>query len=363
MTALRQIGALDLPSLTPADLTGAPLPMLEWLDIDELWVNPTYQRDIGPASLKLIVRLVEGWDWLKLAPLLVAITENGFEVIDGQTRATAAKLHPQITTVPCYVYDGATLPQRAEAFVSHARARVAVTPGQLHHAEVAARVESAVAVDDVCRAAGIRLLPFSPAFATPYQVGDTTALGSIKAMLARRGAEKTTEILRALVAAGLMPVTAQHIRAAEALCCEPEYAAEFGPEQLTAALVAVGFAALVEVRALAAAKGLPMWRAWTALLFKHRRARPVGVERTVRPVETPAPRAALASAETDSAAVRTPEKGSYQASTPSAAAAPKTANPLGSKARVIDRRPVGAVNLGDPPPGRSALDERRRAGA
>ena len=360
MSALRQIGALDLPNLTPADLTGAPLPMLEWLDINDLWVNPSYQRDIGPASLKLIARLVEGWDWLKLAPLLVAITENGFEVIDGQTRAAAAKLHPQITTVPCYVYDGATLPQRAEAFVSHARARVAVTPGQLHHAEVAAGVDSAVSVDVVCRAAGIRLLPFTPAFATPYQVGDTTALGSIKAMLARRGAERTTEILRALVAAGLAPVTAQHIRAGEALCCEPEYAADFGPEQLTAALVAVGPAAAVEVRALAAAKGLPMWRAWTALLFKNRKARPAGVERTVRAVEVQTVKPAAAAVDAESTAPLQVQKGPISTALPSTHGLPKRANPLSPNARVIDRRRCGPVSLGDPEPGRSALDERRR---
>lgn len=363
MTALRQIGALDLPNLTPIDLTGAPLPMLEWLDIDELWVNPAYQRDIGASSLKLIARLVDGWDWLKLAPLLVAITENGFEVIDGQTRATAAKLHPQITTVPCYVYDGSTLPQRAEAFVSHSRSRVAVTPGQIHHAEVAAGVEGAVAVDTVCRAAGIRLLPFSPAFGTPYRVGDTTALGSIKAMLARRGADKTIKILRALAAAALAPVTAQHIRAAEALCCEPEYASEFGPDQLTAALVAVGPGAATEVRALAAARGLPMWRAWTALLFKNRRARPREPAPPVRgvgsPTAAPPTPPAIAPQPHESTPVRAPGKSDYRASKPS------TAIPLRDRDSAPGRTPVRpevrqVIELpGTPPPGRSALDQRR----
>lgn len=34
---------------------------------------------------------------------------------------------------------------------------------------------------------------------------------------------------------------------------------------------------------------------------------------------------------------------------------------IGSGGRVIDRRPTGAVDFGDPPPGRSALDQRRQA--
>ena len=341
MTVLRQIGTLDLPNLTPIDLTGKPLPMLEWLAIDELWVDPAYQRDITAPSLRLIAQLVEGWDWLKLAPLLVAITDNGFEVIDGQTRATAAKLHPQIETVPCYVVDGSTLPQRAGAFVSHARARIAVTPGQIHHAAVTAGDTDAAAVDTVCRAAGVRILPFSPPFGVPFRVGDTVALASIKTMLGRRGVDRTTEVLRALVAAGLAPIGAQHLRAGEALCCEPEYAAEFGPEQLTAALQSLGTGLTTEVKTLAAAKGLPAWRALVGVLFKVRKARP----RTVT--------------ETDSTSSKTPEKPTPQPSPPSAVASKTPAIPLSSKARIVDRRPVGSVSFGDPPPGRSALDQRR----
>ena len=241
-----------------------------------------------------------------------ALTERGFEVVDGQNRATAGKLHPQITALPAYVVDGSTLPQRADAFVSHARARVAVTPGQVHHAAVTAGDPEAVQIDAVCRAADVRLLPFSPPFGVPYQVGDTISLASIRAMLARRGADRTTAVLRALVAAGLGPITAQHLRAGEALCCEPEYAMEFGPDQLTATLRAVGPGLGSDVRALSAAKGLPAWRAMVAVLFKHRKTR-----------------------------LRASDQ------------------PLSPQARIIDRRPdTNVLSLGDPPPGRSALDQR-----
>lgn len=348
MTELRAIGALDLPNLTPADLSGRALPMLEWLDVDELWVDPAYQRDLSPAALRMIAQLVEGWDWLKCAPLLVALTDRGLEVIDGQNRATAGKLHPQIEALPAYVVDGSTLPQRADAFVAHARDRVAVTPGQIHRAAVTAGDADALALHSACRDAGVRILPFSPPFGVPYQIGDTTALASIRAMLGRRGPDRSVVVLRALVAAGLAPITAQHLRAAEALCCEPEYAAEFGPEQLTAALLALGPGLAGEVRALAAAKGLPAWRAMVAVLFKHRGRRAKPFEST-----TPPPPAA-----TDPTPVRAPGKGDYRA--------PDTrAKALGgdhdSTAPIAPRRavPVTAAIMGDPPAGRSALDQRR----
>lgn len=316
MSALRQVGALEIPNLTPADISGRALPMLEWLAVDDLWIDPAYQRDISPAALRLIATLVEGWDWLKCAPLLVALTDRGLEVVDGQNRATAGKLHPQITALPAYVVDGSTLPQRADAFVSHARSRVAVTAGQIHHAAVTAGDVEAVQLDAVCREAGVRLLPFSPPFGVPYQVGDTVALASIRTMLARRGVDKTTAILQALVSAGLGPITAQHLRAGEALCCEPEYAIEFSPDQLAVTLRAVGAGLGGEVRALAAAKGLPAWRAMVAILFKHRKQR-------VRASDLP----------------------------------------LSPHARIIDRRPkTNVISLGDPPPGRSALDQRTAGG-
>ncbi len=318
---MRPVAALDLPDLKPADLSGKPLPMLEWLPVDDLWIDPAYQRDIGAASLKLIAALIEGWDWLKMAPILVAMTDNGLEVIDGQNRVTAAKMHPGITKVPCYVVDGSTLPERAGAFVSHARNRVPVTPGQIFHAEVAAGDEDALTVEAVCKRAGVRILPYSPPFGTRHEVGDTTALASIKGLVGRRGAMRSREILEALVQAGLAPIPAALIRAGEAICTESEYAAEFGPEQLTAVLRALGSGAQSEVKALAAAKCLPAWRAWVAVLFKHRRAKPKAE------VARPAP-----------------------------AAAPPPAR------RIIDNRPSGSITAaicGDPTPGRSALDQRK----
>ena len=329
------------PPPRPSNLSNQPLPMLEWLEVDILLINPAYQRDISAPSLKLIASLIEGWDWLKMAPLLVAMTENGLEVVDGQNRATAAKMHPGITKVPCYVVDGSTLPERAGAFVSHAKNKVAVTPGQVYHAEIAAGDETALTVDAVCRRAGVRILPFSPPYATGFQIGDTTALASVKVLVNRRGAMRAREVLEALVKADLAPISAAHIRAGEVLCCDAEYAAEFGPEQLTNAIRALGKSAVAEVTALAAAKNLPLWRAWASVLFKHRKIKP----------------------KTEAGIPATPSTPAHDNSSSRASDRAPTTQHVRSNSpmrRVIDRRPEpgSTVYLGEPAPGRSALDQR-----
>ena len=88
------------------------------------------------------------------------------------------------------------------------------------------------------------------------------ALATNRGLVNRRGAERAREILA--------PISGDHNRAAEALLCDPEYAAEMTPARVTAALRAVTPALLVEARELAAAKQLPTWRALTATLYRRR---------------------------------------------------------------------------------------------
>ena len=167
----------------------------------------------------------------------------------------------------------------------------------------------------LCARAGVRIVPFSPPGGSRYRVGDTTALASIKTLVKRRGPEHSEEILEALSNARLAPITADHIKAAEALCCEIEYAADFDPERLTATLEGLGARATAEAKALAAAKGLPMWRALAATLFKNRKGKPRVSEKPAEP------------------------------------GAPDRSHAARAQQRV-------ALPFGEPEPGRSALDQR-----
>jgi hypothetical protein len=311
---MRQVVPLDLPDVSPADLTGMAQPDFDLVDPRELLVDDAYQRNLSPKSAALIRRIVEGFRWSKFKPPICVRIDGRLHVLDGLHTAIAAATHPGIRVIPVVVVDEPRTADRAKAFVSHARDRLAATPGQIWRAEVAAGDEDALTIQQVCVRAGVTLLPFAPSSAA-YKPGETIALGAIRGLLARRGAMRTREVLEALGKADLAPVTGDMIKAAEALLCEDEYRSEFDPDKIAASIKALGPRALSEAKELAAAKGLPLWRALVATIFKHRKGRTSNAAKAI------------------------------------------------SLTRCAARPPEPAVfSHGDPPPGRSALD-LRRAGA
>ena len=319
---MRRIAPLVFPDLAPADLTGQAQPDFDLVDPRELLVDGAYQRGLGPRSLPVIRRIFAEFRWSKFKPPICVRVDGALHVVDGQHTAVACASHPGINIIPVIVVDEPAMVDRARAFISHARDRVAVTPGQVWKAEVTAGEPDAIAIQSICTAAGVTLLPFSPAGGA-YKVRETVALAAIKALLARRGAEQTALVLTALADAELAPIDANSIKAAEALLCDPDYAADFDVERLAASFRALGTRAQAEAKELAAAKGLPKWRALVAVIYRHRKGRtPVAASQAAaKPVNPPA-------------------------------------NPM---RRIIDRTPAsGAVPLGEPPAGRSALDERQR---
>ncbi|MGI3900535.1 MAG: hypothetical protein ACRYGP_28295 [Janthinobacterium lividum] len=160
-------------------------------------------------------------------------------------------------------------------------------------------------------------------------------------------------MLRAAADAEFAPISADHLKISDTLLCGEDYAGEFDVEAVTALLKGMGPRAHAEARELAIAKHLPMWRALTAVVYRSRKGR---AARAVEPASTPLP---TASPETDSTSVRTPEKGTYQASTPSTARPLRDRDSIDAKPVVRRTIPVTAAICGDPPPGRSALDARK----
>ncbi len=297
---MRHVAPIALADLKPADLSGRAEPLLDRLAPSDLLVDDTYQRGLSRRSERLIRSIVEGWDWLKFKPPVVALTELGFEVVDGQHTAIAAACHPGIANIPVVVVDGTDLPRRARAFVSHAVDRLQTTPAQVWHAAVAGGDEAAIRVRDVLDGAGVKLLPHN-AESDAYAPRSTVAIGAIRNLVGRRGVERAREVLAALAGAGLAPISADQIRAGEALLCDPDYAGDFDAERLTAAMRALTSEVAAEARALAAAKQIPAWRALTATLYRRapRRARakappaPVAQPARVAPAAMPASPAAI----------------------------------------------------------------------
>src|SRR5690606_34089762 len=103
---------------------------------------------------------------------------------------------------------------------------------QRHRADVVAGDEDALTVEQVCGRAHVVVLT-SPPSRAEYQPRETVAINALRQLVDRRGAMRARMILEVLSNAGLAPITANHIRAADLLMTDAEYADSFEPADLT----------------------------------------------------------------------------------------------------------------------------------
>jgi hypothetical protein len=273
--AMRPIEPIEIEEDEPAELAGQAPPDWDLVPPTDLLVDEGYQRGLSPKSLALIRRIVRTWSWAKFRPPVCARVDGRLHVIDGQHTATAAASHGGIPVIPVVVVAAPETVDRARAFISHATDRLPTTITQVHHAAVMAGDEDAVAIDRVCRAAGVDLVIYPPP-RSAYRPGQTVALNAIRRLVNRRGAMRARQILEALAKAGLAPISADHIRAAEALLCDPDLAGEVDAERITTGMRAMAARGYAEAKTLAATKNLTLWRSMVAVILKSRRARPKG---------------------------------------------------------------------------------------
>ncbi|KUR80794.1 hypothetical protein AQZ49_01835 [Novosphingobium sp. FSW06-99] len=88
--------------------------------VDELSVDPSYQRSIdNPTSRALIKKIAREWDWSLFQLLVVSRRPDGeLYVVDGQHRLEAARLRGDLRDLPCSVYDFRLVSHEADAFVA-----------------------------------------------------------------------------------------------------------------------------------------------------------------------------------------------------------------------------------------------------
>ena len=273
---LREIRPIDVShlKLTPP-ATGEPI--FERVDPRTLLVDGSYQRDLSPASLKLIERIAANWDWRRFKPPVVAFADGGLQIIDGQHTSIAAASRPDIPAIPIMVVEAPAIEARAGAFIGHNRDRLAVSAMQLHHAAVAAGDVEAVAIEGVCGDAGVHLVR-SPYGAYRYKVGETIAIAAISALVKGQGVAKTRDLLKVLVAADLAPIKADHIKAVEMLFSDPDYRDQLEPmpegaADVAPAIRACGDQALKDAKVHATALDVPVWKGLGLAWFRKSRKR------------------------------------------------------------------------------------------
>ena len=333
---MRPIVPLIFTNIRPVNMAGVPGVDWDLVAPTDIFVDESYQRELSRKSMTLIRRMVEGWSWAKFKAPTCVRAGGQLRCIDGQHTATAAASHGGIPYIPVLVVSAPTLVEQADAFISHSRDRVVATPPQIHHAALAAGDKGALQLQRVCDLAGLRLV-LSPKPPTAYRPGETIAIKNVRGVLSRRGDRLARDVLTALVQSGIAPIRGDDVQTADALLCEPDFNEGFDVERVAAALRDTDAKQRQDAEALAVAKGMPMWKAMAAVLCRAKKSRPRAASPAPEPAVEPAP------------------------------AGPTFTSVLGparsAAARVIDRRPSGPMSMGDPEPGRSALDERRRATA
>jgi hypothetical protein len=178
----------------PQSKSAGAAPMLQWLKIADLVVDPAYQRPIVGKGRHNVDRIARAFAWSCFTPVVVSPVEGGkFAVIDGQHRTTAAAL-VGLDSVPCQIVIAAK-DEQAAAFKAINGITTPISRMALHAAALVAGEEWALQVARVCAGANVELLRY-PVPVNKLAPGQTMAVGAIEQCLKRYGEETLITALK-----------------------------------------------------------------------------------------------------------------------------------------------------------------------
>lgn len=143
---------------TPPD---QPVPMLDWVRIDRMIIDDSYQRELGRTNWTAIRKISGDFHWSRFSPVLLAPIDGGrFAIIDGQHRAHAAAICG-FETVPAMIVQ---IPkeEQAKAFSWVNSAVTKITPHHIYKAALAAGETWATTARDAVEGAGCQLATSHP---------------------------------------------------------------------------------------------------------------------------------------------------------------------------------------------------------
>lgn len=234
MRPINALSAVTMRGVVPAT-PSTDLPKLTWVSPVEVFVEDDYQRSLSERSIAMIRKIVAGWRWAHIKPVICARVGGKLMAIDGQhTSIAAATLG--IPKIPAMVVTVSTVKERAAAFIGQNCDRLNLTAAHIHYASLAAGEEIAVAVDQACRKAGVRILRHSKGAAGSFKIGETFTVGLIHRIVKRHGVNYGVRVLKVLVDAKRAPLDAAEIAAVDILLREPAYKGRFDTFDLVTAL-------------------------------------------------------------------------------------------------------------------------------
>jgi hypothetical protein len=196
---LRPIDTRDYAAIDVPTSFGRP-PRLEWVSIEQLVIDPEYQREITPRGRANVRRIAAGFDWAMFAPVVVAPAgADKFAIVDGQHRTTAAKICG-VDRVPCAIIDVERATQ-ARSFRAINGNVTRMHTIHLHHASVAAGDKRSLRIAEVCRMAGVTIVR-NPTQASLLKIGETVVVTTIAKSIERFGEAATILGLKTVVATG-----------------------------------------------------------------------------------------------------------------------------------------------------------------
>lgn len=164
----------------PEIVDPGPAAMLQWIRIDQLVVDDSYQRDLKAGNWKAIQKIAAAFKWSRFSPVFVAPVEGGrFAIIDGQHRTHAAAICG-FAEVPCQVVQ-MSLEEQAASFAAVNGLVTKVTLFQIFKAALTAREPWAVACAKICSAANCRLMTYHPS-ADSKKAGEIYAISLIRGL-------------------------------------------------------------------------------------------------------------------------------------------------------------------------------------
>jgi hypothetical protein len=191
-----------------------------WLDLTSLVVDLRYQRAIDKNGWKNIRWICANFAWSKFEPIIAAPCEarpGKYAVIDGQHRAIAAFLHPQVDQVPAILH-ALDIQQQAQAFRDVNRAVTRLTPLQLYRAGILAGDPDAIAIKTVLDSAGVSLTKYAKPL-DQMKPSECMCIASIRRALQAAGYEQVRTGLAALRTAGEQLAGGSLIAASSILVC------------------------------------------------------------------------------------------------------------------------------------------------
>lgn len=172
------------------------VPALDWVDVDLIDVDDTYQRNLDERS---VAKIVAGFRWDKFGAVVLSPQPSGrFHVTDGQHRTRAAKLHPDVTHVPATIIHATGVQEEAKNFLALNLDRKAVTAIDKFWAGVAAEDPVCLRVHRVAQAAGCDVARKGGG---GIPAGQTAAVGALTRAVTLYGDLATKQALLAIDAA------------------------------------------------------------------------------------------------------------------------------------------------------------------